>query len=132
MPALLLGLVQAGIIARITRSSMVEVMGQDYIVTARSKGLRERAVIFGHALKNALIPAVTIGGLQLGALLNGAVIIEAVFARPGIGSLAIHAITQKDFPLVQGIVLFSATVYVLINILVDISYAFLDPRIRYR
>lgn len=132
MPAALLGFIHAGIVARIMRSSMLEVLGQDYIVTARAKGISERGVILGHALKNALIPTVTVAGLQFGALLNGAFIIEAVFARQGIGNLAIWAIVEKDFTTVQGIVLFSATVYLMINIIVDASYAYLDPRIRYR
>jgi peptide/nickel transport system permease protein len=131
MPAAVLGMTQAGFIARLTRSSMLEVLGQDYIVVARSKGLKERSVIAGHALKNALIPVVTVGGLQLGTLLNGAAIIELVFARQGLGNLAIYAIVNKDYPVIQGVVLFSAAIYTLVNVLVDILYGLLDPRIRY-
>ena len=131
MPATLLGLVHGGVIARVMRSSMLDVLTQDYIRTARAKGLRERVVIFRHGLKNALIPTITVGGLQLGSLLNGAVIVEAVFARQGIGALAMWGIVQKDYPIVQGIVLFSGIVFVLANIAVDVLYFFLDPRIRY-
>jgi ABC-type dipeptide/oligopeptide/nickel transport system permease component len=107
------------------------VLRQDYILTARSKGLRDRLVITRHALRNAMIPVLTIIGLQFGNLLGGAVVIETVFAREGIGRLAVTAILSKDFPLVQGIVLVAAVVYVSINLLIDLSYATLDPRIRY-
>jgi ABC-type dipeptide/oligopeptide/nickel transport system permease component len=120
----------AAIIARLTRSTMLEVLRQEYIVTARAKGLRGSAVIVRHALRNALIPTVTILGLQFGQLLAGTVVIETVFGRPGIGRLFVSAILEKDFPLVQGIVLFIALAYVLINLVVDLVYAFLDPRIR--
>jgi ABC-type dipeptide/oligopeptide/nickel transport system permease component len=109
---------------------MLEVLRQEYIVTARAKGLRGSAVIVRHALRNALIPTVTILGLQFGQLLAGTVVIETVFGRPGIGRLFVSAILEKDFPLVQGIVLFIALAYVLINLVVDLVYAFLDPRIR--
>jgi len=109
---------------------MLEVLRQEYITTARAKGLRESWVILRHGLKNALIPVVTIVGLQLGQLLGGTVIIETVFARPGVGRLIVNGILEKDFPLVQGVVLVGATAYVLINLLVDVTYAFLDPRIR--
>jgi ABC-type dipeptide/oligopeptide/nickel transport system permease component len=110
---------------------MLEIMNQDYITTARAKGLSSRLVVTRHALKNALIPVVTIVGLQFGNLLAGAVIIETVFARQGVGRLAVDAIRMKDFPMIQGTVLFAATAYVLCNLIVDISYAWLDPRIRF-
>lgn len=131
MPALTLGLGASAIIARLSRSCMLEVLRQEYITTARAKGLRETLVILRHGLKNALIPVVTIIGLQLGQLLGGTVIIETVFARPGVGRLIVNGILEKDFPLVQGVVLVGATSYVLINLLVDVTYALLDPRIRY-
>jgi peptide/nickel transport system permease protein len=131
MPAVTLGMGAAAIIARLSRSCMLEVLRQEYITTARSKGLRESLVILRHGLKNALIPVLTIVGLQLGQLLGGTVIIETVFARPGVGRLIVNGILEKDFPLVQGIVLVVATSYVLINLLVDVTYAWLDPRIRY-
>jgi peptide/nickel transport system permease protein len=131
LPAAALGLRAAATIARLTRASMLEIMNQDYITTARAKGLSSKVVITRHALKNALIPVVTIVGLQFGNLLAGAVIIETVFARQGVGRLAVDAIRMKDFPMVQGTVLFAATAYVLTNLLVDISYAWLDPRIRF-
>ncbi len=131
LPALTLGLWAAGIIARLTRSSLLEVLRQDYMVTARSKGISERAVLVRHAFRNALVPIVTIVGLQIGTMLSGAIIVETVFARSGLGRLVMTAIVGKDFPMVQGIVLFSATIYVAMNLLVDLSYAVLDPRIRY-
>ncbi len=131
LPALTLGLTESAIIARLTRSSMLEVLRQEYIVVARSKGLRESAVLLRHALKNALIPVVTIFGLQFGRLLAGAVVVETVFGRPGIGRLIVEAIINKDFPLVQGIVLLVSCTYVLVNLIVDLAYGFLDPRIRY-
>lgn len=131
MPATVLGLTAAGLVARLVRSSMVEVLRQEYIVTARAKGLREKIVLNRHALRNVLIPVVTVVGLQFGRLLSGALIVETIFARQGIGRLAINAVLVKDFPLVQGTVLFIATVYVLANLLVDVSYAIIDPRIRY-
>ena len=131
LPAFALGLRAAATIARLTRASMLEILNQDYIITARAKGLANRVVITRHALKNALIPVVTIVGLQFGNLLAGAVIIETVFARQGVGRLAVDAIRMKDFPMVQGTILFAATAYVLTNLIVDISYAWLDPRIRF-
>lgn len=131
LPAFTLGLGASAIIARLTRSSMLEVLRNEYVTTARAKGLREYRVIVRHALKNAMIPVVTIFGLQFGQLLAGTVIIETVFGRPGIGRLIVDAILAKDFPLVQGIVLIVATSYVIVNLIVDIVYAFLDPRIRY-
>ena len=131
LPALTLGLGASAIIARLTRSSMLEVLRQEYVTTARAKGVREWRVIVQHALKNALIPVVTIFGLQFGRLLAGTVVIETVFSRPGIGRLIVDAILAKDFPLVQGIVLVVAVSYVLVNLVVDLIYALLDPRIRY-
>lgn len=132
LPALALGLGASAVIARLTRSAMLEVMNQDYIVTARAKGLKASTVVVRHALRNALTPVVTILGLQIGALLGGSVVIETVFGRPGIGRLIVRAILEKDFPVVQGVVLFVAVGYVLINLLVDVLYAALDPRISYR
>jgi ABC-type dipeptide/oligopeptide/nickel transport system permease component len=132
MPATALGLSSAAVLARLVRSSMLEVLRQEYVVTARAKGLAPALVVLRHALKNALIPAVTMLGLQLGALLGGAVVTETIFSRPGIGRLAVEGILGRDFPLVQGTVLFAATTYVLINLVVDVSYAVIDPRIRYR
>jgi peptide/nickel transport system permease protein len=131
LPAITLGTIAAAIIARLTRSSMLEVLGQDYVRTARAKGLGGFSVVVRHALKNALIPVITIFGLQFGNLLAGAVIVETVFSRPGLGRLIVAGILNKDFPLVQGTVLFVATAYVLINVLVDVAYAYADPRIRF-
>ncbi len=130
LPALALGYEGVAIIARLTRASLLDVLNQSYVITARAKGLRERVVILRHALRNALIPVVTVIGLQVGHLLAGSVIIETVFARQGIGQLAIEAIRAKDFPLVQGIVLFTAVVYVIVNLVVDVLYGYLDPQIR--
>jgi len=130
MPAVALGMIAAAIIARLTRSSMLEVLGQDYVRTARAKGLGSGSVIVRHALRNALIPVVTVFGLQFGNLLAGAVIVETVFSRPGLGRLIVGGILAKDFPLVQGTVLFVAAAYVLINVVVDVAYAYVDPRIR--
>ena len=130
MPAVALGMIAAAIIARLTRSSMLEVLGQDYVRTARAKGLGNASVIVRHALRNALIPVVTVFGLQFGNLLAGAVIVETVFSRPGLGRLIVGGILAKDFPLVQGTVLFVAAAYVLINVVVDVAYAYVDPRIR--
>lgn len=130
MPAVALGMIAAAIIARLTRSSMLEVLGQDYVRTARAKGLGGASVIVRHALRNALIPVVTVFGLQFGNLLAGAVIVETVFSRPGLGRLIVGGILAKDFPLVQGTVLFVAAAYVLINVAVDVAYAYVDPRIR--
>jgi len=131
MPAFALGLGAAAIIARLTRSSMLEVLRTEYMTTARAKGLGGPSVVLRHGLLNALIPIITIFGLQFGSLLAGTVIIETVFGRPGVGRLLVNAILNKDFPLVQGIVLFVAAGYVLINLAVDVVYAAVDPRIRY-
>lgn len=132
LPAITLGTIPLAIIARITRSAMLEVLSQDYIRTARAKGLLERWVISKHALKNALLPVVTIIGLQFGTLLGGAILTETIFSWPGIGSWIYEGILARDYPVVQGGVVFVAIVFVLINLLVDISYAFLDPRIQYK
>lgn len=132
LPAFTLGYGAAAIIARLTRSSLLEIMAQEYVTTARSKGLTESRVITRHALKNALIPVITIVGLQVGNLLSGAVIVETVFSRQGVGRLLVNGILGKDLPLVQGTILFVATAYVLINILTDVLYAYVDPRIRFR
>lgn len=131
LPAVTLGFSSAAILARLTRSSMLEVMRQDYISTARAKGLANRRVIINHALRNSLIPVVTTMGIQLGNLLSGGIIIETVFARAGIGRLLITAINQKDGPMIQGSILFTAIIFVLVNLIVDLSYGFLDPRIKH-
>jgi len=131
LPAFSLGLVRAAVLTRMTRSSMLEVLGEDYIRTARSKGVPERIVVYKHAFRNAIIPVVTIIGLQVGDLLAGAIIIENVFHLPGIGRLVFEAIGQRDLPVVQGVVLFITTIIVFINFMIDIIYRYLDPRIRY-
>jgi len=130
LPALVLGYEGTGLIARLTRASLLEVLGREYINTARAKGLPPRLVVLRHALRNALIPVVTIVGLQVGRLLAGSIIVETVFARQGVGQLAIDAILQKDYPLVQGIILLTASAYVIANLLVDVSYGFINPKIR--
>jgi ABC-type dipeptide/oligopeptide/nickel transport system permease component len=131
LPAMTLGLIASTVQARVVRSGMLEVLNSDYVRTARAKGLREWAVVLRHGLKNALIPTVTVLGLQVGGLLGGAFIIETVFAWPGIGELAVKAITQRDFPVIQGVIVVVAVTYVLVNLLVDLSYRVLDPRISY-
>jgi len=131
LPAVALGIRAAALIARMTRSALLEVLGEDYIRTARAKGLGERLVVARHALKNALIPVVTVVGLQFGSLLGGTVVTERVFARPGVGRVAVEALQAKDFPVAQGVVLFVSLVYVFVNLVVDLLYAYLDPRIRY-
>ncbi|MGQ9598913.1 MAG: ABC transporter permease [Anaerolineae bacterium] len=131
LPALALGLLSSASLARLVRSSMLEVLSEDYIRTARAKGLIERAVIIRHALRNALIPAVTVLGLQFGGLLSGAVITETVFARVGLGRMYVEAILNKDITLVQGLTLMIALSIMVTNLVVDLSYAMLDPRIRY-
>jgi ABC-type dipeptide/oligopeptide/nickel transport system permease component len=132
LPALTLALGTSGLIARLVRSAVLEVLRMDYVTTARAKGLVERMVISRHVLRNALIPVVTMVGLQFGRLLSGTVIIETVFARQGIGWLTVDAILERDMPLVQGAVLLFAVVYVLSNLAVDLSYALIDPRIRHQ
>ncbi len=131
LPAITLGSASAAIIARMTRSSLLEVLRQEYIQTARAKGLHERAVILRHALRNAMIPTVTAVGLQFGYLLGGSVLTETVFARAGLGTLLVDAIRARDYPVVQGTILLLAAAFVLVNLAVDLSYAWLDPRIRY-
>jgi len=131
LPALSLGFVRAAVLTRMTRSSMLEVLGEDYIRTARSKGLSKRRVVYKHAFRNAIIPVITIIGLQAGDLLAGAIIIENVFHLPGVGRLVFEAIGQRDLPVIQGVVLFIATMIVVINFLIDVTYRYLDPRIRY-
>lgn len=130
MPAFTLGMLSSAVIARLTRASMLDAMNQDYVLTARAKGLREYRVVVRHALRNALIPVVTIVGLQIGGLLSGAFIIESVFAYPGVGSMAVTALQTRDFPMIQGIVLFVAFVYVGVNLVADLLYGLLDPRIK--
>jgi peptide/nickel transport system permease protein len=129
MPAIALGAALAGIVARLMRSSLLEVLGADYMRTARAKGLSESASVLGHAVQNALLPVVTVVGLQVGALLGGAILIETIFALPGIGRLAVDSIFARDFPIVQGVVLFLALVRVLSNLIADLLYGRLDPRI---
>jgi peptide/nickel transport system permease protein len=131
LPSIALGTIPMAIIARMTRSSLLEVLGQDYIRTARAKGLRERVVLFTHAMKNAFLPIITIIGLQAGLLLAGAILTETIFSWPGMGRLVVNRILARDYPSVQGSVLVIALVFVFVNLIVDISYAYLDPRIRY-
>ncbi|MFS0778202.1 ABC transporter permease [Neobacillus sp. 3P2-tot-E-2] len=130
LPSLSLGFVGAGFIIRMVRNSMLDVINEQFIVTLRAKGLSERVVMYRHALRNALIPAITIIGLNIGELLAGTVVIETVFSRQGIGRIVADAIMAKDLPVIQGVVFFSAIVYVVINLLVDLSYSFIDPRVR--
>jgi peptide/nickel transport system permease protein len=132
LPAVALAAPAAAVLARITRSSLIEEMRKDYVRTALSKGLRERSVILVHVLKNALIPVITIIGLQFGGLMAGAVIVESVFGRPGLGRFAVTSINARDLPQIQGIVLVAALIYVGVNLIVDILYGFIDPRIKYR
>ncbi|RJX27400.1 MAG: ABC transporter permease [Dethiobacter sp.] len=131
LPALTLGTGMAAIVTRLTRSSMLEVLKQDYITTARAKGLSEKKIITDHALKNAFIPVITVIGLQFGHLLEGTVIVETIFAWPGVGKLLVDSIFARDFALIQGCVLIFAVIFVIVNLLVDISYVYLDPKIRY-
>jgi peptide/nickel transport system permease protein len=131
LPSITLSTITMAIVSRMARSSMLEVLSSDYLTTARAKGLREQAVVMRHALKNALIPVVTVVGLQLGALLSGAVLTETVFGRVGVGRYVVTAISARDYPVVQGTVLIVALFVVIINLVVDVSYAALDPRIRY-
>ncbi len=131
LPAIALGAASAAVIARMTRASMLEVIRQDYIRTARANGLREFLVIYKHALMNAMIPVITVFGLEFGYMLGGAVLTETVFSLPGVGRLMVEGIFQRDYPVVQGSMLLVATTFVLVNLLTDIAYAFFDPRIRY-
>ncbi|WP_042164216.1 ABC transporter permease [Paenibacillus gorillae] len=130
MPSLTLGLVGAGFIVRMVRTSMLDVINESFIVTLRSKGLSERVIMYQHALRNALIPAITMIGMIVGEMLAGTVVIETVFSRQGIGRIIADAIMAKDLPVVQGVVFFSAVVYIIVNLLVDLSYSFIDPRVR--
>ena len=132
LPSITLGTYSAALIARLARSSLLETLNEDYIRTARAKGLAERAVVYRHALRNALVPVVTVVGIEFGALLGGAVVTETVFARRGIGFLMVTAILGKDFPLAQALVLMSALIYVAVNLTVDLLYGVIDPRIRYQ
>jgi ABC-type dipeptide/oligopeptide/nickel transport system permease component len=131
LPAIALGSASAAVIARMTRASMLEVTRQDYIRTARATGYRERVVIFRHALKNAMIPVLTVFGLEFGSMLGGAVLTETVFSLPGIGRLLVEGIFARDYPVVQGAMILVASTFVLVNLLTDVAYAFFDPRIRY-
>ncbi len=131
LPAVTLGIGTAAYLVRLVRSNMLEILNEEYIETARSKGLRETYVIYRHALKNALIPIITMAGMQFGYLLGGTVVIETVFAWPGLGRYMINSIFARDFPAVQGTILMLAVTFALVNLLVDLAYAFLDPRIRY-
>jgi ABC-type dipeptide/oligopeptide/nickel transport system permease component len=130
LPALALGLPEAAVVARMVRASMLDVLHKEYITAARAKGLPQNKVIYKHALRNALIPVVTFAGLQMAYLLGGAAIVETMFARQGIGRLAVQSIYNRDYPVVQGVVLVTATIYVLLNTLTDITYVFLNPKIR--
>lgn len=131
LPAFTLGFVAAGLISRLMRASLIDALRHDYVRTALAKGLRRRAVTSKHALKNALIPVITVAGLQFGGMLSGAVITETVFSRPGLGSLIVKAILWHDYPLIQGAVLLTSVAYVLVNLGIDVLYALVDPRIRY-
>ena len=131
LPAVALGFFQAAVLVRATRSAVLDVLREDYVRTARAKGLRERLVVFKHAFRNALIPIVTVAGLQLGQLMAGAIVLESVFTLPGLGRLALGAISARDLPVVQGVALFVASSIVVINFAVDLAYGALDPRIRY-
>jgi peptide/nickel transport system permease protein len=130
LPSLALGANLAALLTRLTRSSMLEVLGQDYVRTAKAKGLRDRAVLMRHALRNALIPIVTAIGIHLGILLGGSAVIETVFVLPGVGQLVVRSLYNRDLPVIQGLILYVAVVYVLVNLLVDLLYTYLDPRLR--
>ena len=132
LPSVALGLVQSALIARITRSSMLDVLYQQFIVAGRAKGLSDRVIVYKHALRNALIPTITIIGISFAILIGGAVVVETIFNIPGIGRLIISAVLRRDYPVIQGVVLCVAGVYMLINLLVDLSYLVIDPRVRYR
>ena len=130
LPAIAVGTHLMAMLSRMTRSSMISVLGEDYVRTARAKGLPESRVVFRHALRNALLPVLTVAGLQFGSLLTGAIIVEKVFARPGLGTTLLEAISERDYPVVQGTVFVIAVIYVIVNIAVDVLYGFIDPRIR--
>lgn len=131
LPGITLGLFSTGLVARLTRASMLDILGQDYVRTATAKGLSRRVVVFKHALRNASISIITILGLQLGSLLSGSVLTETVFAYPGIGRLLVRSIFERDYPVVQGVILMIALIYLVANLVVDLTYAAVDPRIRY-
>ncbi|HYZ04624.1 MAG TPA: ABC transporter permease [Rubrobacter sp.] len=131
LPAAALGTIPMAVIMRMTRSSMLEVMGEDYVRTARAKGVVPWRVVFKHALRNALLPTVTVIGLQVGLLMGGAIITETIFSWPGVGQIAFQSVNRRDYAMIQGVVLYGATLFVLVNLLVDILYAVLDPRVRY-
>jgi len=131
LPSLSLGFASAALVARILRSCMIEVLSQDYIRTARAKGLAERVVIYIHALRNAMVPTMTVIGISIAIHLGGAVVTETVFNLPGVGRLVVTSILRRDYPVIQGVVLFTATIYVCVNLVVDLIYCFIDPRIRY-
>jgi peptide/nickel transport system permease protein len=131
MPAIALGTIPMAFIMRMTRSSMLEVMGEDYVRTARAKGVVPWQVVFKHALRNAMLPTVTVIGLQVGLLMGGAVITETIFSWPGVGQIAYESVNRRDYAMIQGVVLYGAALFVLVNLLVDILYAVLDPRVRY-
>jgi peptide/nickel transport system permease protein len=131
LPSLALGTIYIALIARITRATMLEVLAQDYVRTAHAKGLAPRAVLMGHALKNAAVPIVTVIGIGIALLISGVVVTESVFAIPGIGRLTVDAIIRRDYPIIQGVILLFSAVYVLVNLAVDLSYRFFDPRIQY-
>ncbi|MGI8549601.1 MAG: ABC transporter permease, partial [Dehalococcoidia bacterium] len=130
-PVLIIGYSYSAIVTRLTRSTMLEILREDYVRTARAKGLRQQVVVYRHALRNALLPVITIAGLQLGTLLGGAVITESIFALPGLGLLILRSILQRDYPTVQAIVMLTAAFYVFLNLAVDLVYAWIDPRIHY-
>jgi peptide/nickel transport system permease protein len=132
LPAFALGLVQSALIARIARSSMLDVLREQYITTGRAKGLAERLVVYKHALRNALVPTVTVIGISFAVLISGAVVVETVFNIPGLGRLVVSAVSRRDYPVVQGVVLVIAGVYMVVNLLVDLSYLVIDPRVKYQ
>jgi peptide/nickel transport system permease protein len=131
LPAIALGTIPMAVITRMTRSSMLEVMGEDYVRTARAKGVVPWRVVFRHALRNAMLPTVTVIGLQFGLLMGGAILTETIFGWPGVGQIAIESVNRRDYAMIQGIVLYGAALFVLVNLLVDVLYALLDPRVRY-
>jgi peptide/nickel transport system permease protein len=131
LPAFALGFTSAGLLARLVRSSMLDVLQEDYIRTAKAKGLPQRIMVIRHALRNALIPAITVIGYSLGGLLGGAVVTETVFTIPGMGRLVVQSVARRDFPVIQGAILLIAAFYVLANLLVDVLYVYIDPRVRY-
>jgi peptide/nickel transport system permease protein len=131
LPAIALGTIPMAVITRMTRSSMLEVMNEDYVRTARAKGVVPWRVVFRHALRNAMLPTITVIGLQFGLLMGGAILTETIFGWPGVGQIAIESVNRRDYAMIQGVVLYGATFFVLVNLLVDVLYAVLDPRVRY-